>query len=227
MRKELRHKSNKQHRDVKMKTYVDDTNYYGIKQSDMKGLVEEFTPRIKRLGVKRFIPIAEKLLQDEWFEESDFALRLMKTLQDKFDKDTLTVFEKWIDKYITSWVLCDKLSAGLISPLLKSRPSTAKSMIMWAASKDRMKKRAAIGSFMLHARRGNFLDYIFLISEMMIKENDDMLQKLTGLLLKEASKSGQREVLEFLKTRKHKMPKETFNQAAQNISEKTRKIHSL
>ncbi|MBU0530769.1 MAG: DNA alkylation repair protein [Nanoarchaeota archaeon] len=218
MRKDLRHRSTKKHREGALRYFKEEINPYGVRHSDMKELVSKYTPTVKKMGIKRFTPIAERMFEEGWFEEGNLAIKLMEKLKNKFDDDTFKLFDRWVDKYVTNWAHCDGFSAWLVGSLIENKPELAGDVLKWTRSPNRWKRRAAAVSFVVHAKHGRFMDYIFLVSEAMLRDSDDMVQKGVGWLLKESTKSNQKEVVEFIRQRKHKMPRTMLRYAIEKLS---------
>ena len=53
-------------------------------------------------------------------------------------------------------------------------------------------------TLILPARKGKFLSDIFEIAQLLLEDQDDLVQKGYGWLLKEASKKHQRQVFDFI-----------------------------
>lgn len=221
MRKELRHRSTKKHRDATLRFFKEDINPYGVKQSDIRELVKLYTPKAKELGWVHFSPIAEKMLADGWLEEGILGIKLMEKMKKHFDQDTINLFEKWIDNHITNWAQCDAFSS-LVGNLIEAKPGLADNVVKWTRSHNKWKRRAAAVSFVIHARNGRFMDYVFLVAESMIRDRDYIVQRGVGWLLKEASRSHEKEVVEFIRKRKNKMARTTLRYAIEKFPDKLR-----
>ncbi len=90
-------------------------------------------------------------------------------------------------------------------------------------SDNRWVKRAAAVSLILPARQGKFLPDIFAISESLLMDKDDMVQKGYGWLLKEASKPFQKEVFEYVYIHKDHMPRTALRYAIEKMPNNLRK----
>ena len=206
-----------------------------------KGVYNYFKEQIKPYGVRtpiarkiarenrikdfnKTIQICEKLLDSKYFEEGIIAFTLMSHFKKKFDKTTFKLFETWVDKYVHNWAWCDFLSSDLIAGCITNHPELVKELIKWTDSKNKWKKRSAAVSLVPHARKGRFLPEIFEISLKLISVRDDMVEKGMGWLLKEASKSKQEEIIDFVKKHENQMTRTTFRYAIEKIPENTRKL---
>ncbi len=85
-----------------------------------------------------------------------------------------------------------------VGSFIEKFPSYIANLKTWTASDNRWVRRAAAVTFILPGRKGNFLNDIFEISDRLLTDKDDLVQKGYGWMLKEASKSHQQEVFEYV-----------------------------
>jgi 3-methyladenine DNA glycosylase AlkD len=78
-------------------------------------------------------------------------------------------------------------------------------------------------TLILPARKGKFLEDILEISDLLLKDEDDLVQKGYGWMLKEASKRHQKEVYEYIMRRKDEMPRTALRYALEKMPENLRK----
>jgi len=223
IRKDLRHHSTKKHREASLRFFKEHVNPYGVRHEQMRDLLKKYTPVVREIGAKEYLPVAEKLLADGWFEEGELAIKLMENFEKDYDQTTMKLFEKWVDDYIKNWAHCDWFCTRLVGRLIEKDPSLAAEVVHWTKSRNRWKRRASAVSFVLHARKGRFLDYVFLVAETLLHDKNDMVQKGVGWMLKEATKSNEAEVVEFIRQRKHNMPRTMLRYAIEKLPTKLRK----
>jgi 3-methyladenine DNA glycosylase AlkD len=87
----------------------------------------------------------------------------------------------------------------------------------WAQSKNRWVKRASAVSLILPARRGKFLEDIFIIADILHSDKDDMVQKGYGWMLKAASEAHQKDVFNYVMRKKHTMPRTSLRYAIEKL----------
>ena len=107
--------------------------------------------------------------------------------------------------------------------LVENVPKLIKDLKRWAESSNRWKKRAAAVTLIIPARKGLFLNDIFEISETLLLDTDDMVQKGYGWMLKAASEAHPKEVFDYLMKRKETMPRTSFRYALEKMPENWRK----
>jgi 3-methyladenine DNA glycosylase AlkD len=84
-------------------------------------------------------------------------------------------------------------------------------------SSNRRVKRAAAVSLIVPARRGKFLADMFEIADSLLTDEDDMVQKGYGWMLKVASQSHQQEVFDYVMKHKAIMPRTALRYAIEKM----------
>jgi 3-methyladenine DNA glycosylase AlkD len=72
-------------------------------------------------------------------------------------------------------------------------------------------------SLIVPVRKGMFLDDVFAISNSLLKDKDDLVQKGFGWLLKETSRLHQNEVFEYVMKNKKDMPRTALRYAIEKF----------
>jgi 3-methyladenine DNA glycosylase AlkD len=142
---------------------------------------------IRERGTAFLINVADKLFQGPVLEEKAFAVFLLETLVDQFGEDEFRLFEGWLSR-IGSWADHDALVDYLIGPMLVAKASRVKSVFAWAKSPGRWHRRAACVALIQGTRRKMFLPQIKRLSNLLLYDKDDMVQKGLGWLLRETTK---------------------------------------
>jgi 3-methyladenine DNA glycosylase AlkD len=84
-------------------------------------------------------------------------------------------------------------------------------------------RRAAAVSLVVPARRGEFLEDILNVADRLLTDQDDLVRKGYGWLLKEASKPHQAEVFDFVMRRREAMPRTSLRYAVEKMPEALRR----
>ena len=92
-----------------------------------------------------------------------------------------------------------------------------------AVSDNRGERRAVAVSLIIPARKGKFLQDIFQISDMLLMDKDDLVQKAYGWLLKVASDRHLNDVFEYVIRNKQIMPRTALRYAIEKMPSDLRK----
>lgn len=134
-----------------------------------------------------------------------------------FQQDDFKVFETWIKKYISNWAQCDTLCNHTVGSFIEQYPQYIDNLKKWAESQNRWMLRGAAVSLIIPAKEGKFLKDIFELAGILLRDNDDMVQKGYGWMLKEASRLHQTEVFEYVMMHKDKMPRTALRYAIEKM----------
>jgi 3-methyladenine DNA glycosylase AlkD len=107
--------------------------------------------------------------------------------------------------------------------LIAKYPRSIGELMKWARSDNRWLKRASAVTLIIPAKKGEFLKEAFEISDILLVDADDMVQKGYGWLLKEESRKHQKEVFEYVMQNKHKMPRTALRYAVELMPGELRK----
>jgi len=94
----------------------------------------------------------------------------------------------------------------------------------WAKSNNRWVKRASAVTLIIPARRGKFLKDIFEIADILLLDNDDLVRKGYGWMLKVASETHQKEVFNYVMRNKTRMPRTALRYAIEKMPDTLRKM---
>jgi len=157
--------------------------------------------------------LAEKLLASGWHEEGTVGLEVVRRAKPEPSVELFDLYERWLDMYVGNWAHCDELCTHMIGDVITARPSLVRRLKPWTKSGNRWLRRGAAVSLVTPARRGNFLLESLAICKALVADEDDLVQKGFGWLLKEAAKQHRPEVAAFLEQNVRKMPRTAFRYA--------------
>ena len=133
------------------------------------------------------LDVAERLFAGAVLEEKALAVTMLEPSLKRFGGAEFARFERWIGK-VSSWADHDALTMYLIGPMMVAEPARAKRTLRWAASPSRWRRRAAAVSLIHGVRKGLFEQQAVAVTERLLDDRDDMVQKGLGWLLREWAK---------------------------------------
>lgn len=133
------------------------------------------------------LDVAERLFASPVLEEKALAVTMLQPSLGQFGSAEFRRFERWLGK-VRSWADHDALAMYLLGPMLVTDPRRVKRPLRWASSTSRWRRRAAAVSLIHGIRRGLFQDEAIAVTERLLADRDDMVQKSLGWLLREWAK---------------------------------------
>jgi 3-methyladenine DNA glycosylase AlkD len=161
--------------------------------------------------------LCEELWQSGYLEEAFIACNWSHAVRKVYQPEDFKVFERWVSEYVSNWATCDTLCNHSVGDLLDMYPALVDNLRRWARSENRWMRRAAAVSLIVPARRGMFLDDVFAIAEILLRDADDLVQKGYGWMLKAASQAHQAEVFDYVMRHKAVMPRTALRYAIEKM----------
>ncbi|MDQ1253373.1 MAG: hypothetical protein QG646_2540 [Euryarchaeota archaeon] len=190
---------------------------YGVKSAFVGKIAKEHFNEIRNKDKKEIFALCEELFRSDYCEESFIASAWAYMLRNNYSEDDFFIFERWIEIYVNNWAKCDTLCNHTVGTFIETFPAYVENLKLWTASDNRWMRRASAVTLILPARKGNFLKDVFEISDRLLKDKDDLVQKGYGWMLKEASKAHQQEVFEYVMKNKKVMPRTALRYAIEKF----------
>ncbi len=190
---------------------------YGVKTPDVEKIAKKYFGKVRGKSKEEVFSLCEKLLQSDFCEEAFIAFEWAYSLRKDYDANDFSVFERWIERYVNNWAKCDTLCNHAVGALVERFPQCIASLKTWTKSDNRWLRRASAVSLILPARKGMFVDDVFEITNNLLKDKDDLVQKGYRWLLKEASRLHQNEVFEYVTKNKRDMPRTALRYAIEKL----------
>jgi 3-methyladenine DNA glycosylase AlkD len=141
--------------------------------------------------------VADQLFSGEVLEEKVAAVFLLEGLDAQCGDPEFAMFESWLDR-ISSWADHDGLVHCLISPMIAAKPARTRFVFRWAKSPNRWHRRAACVALIRGARAKMLFPEIVKLSDALLGDKDDMVQKGLGWLLRETAKFDAKRTVPYL-----------------------------
>lgn len=177
---------------------------------------------VQERGLPFLLQVADKLFSGNVLEEKVFAVLMLEKVTDEFGNPEFCLFESWLPR-ISSWADHDGLVHYLISPMVATKPSRTKRVFRWAKSSNRWHRRAACVALIRGARQKRFFPEIQRLTAMLLCDEDDMVQKGLGWLLRETAKYDPKKTVPFLMSIRGESPRLVLRTACETLPEATRK----
>ncbi len=205
IREELKASADEKTQKSFQRFFKEKVTYYGVKTGTVDKIAKKYWSEVKPCSKQEVFSLCEELYRSGITEEAFVAAFWLPNLVEKFEPSDLATFKAWIENYVDNWAKCDGLCNHTIGDFIEKYPESVKELKRWAKSGNRWLKRASAVSLILPARKGDFLQDVFEISDLLLADEDDIVQKGYGWLLKEASKKHQKKVLDYVLENRKKM----------------------
>lgn len=217
LRRELRRNSDLSVKISSQRFFKEKIKVYGVPASVVAKISKTFNREILALDKKTVFALSEELWRSGYLEEAIIACQWSYLIRKKYQPADFKIFEKWVNRYVTNWATCDTLGNHTTGTFIEMYPDYLKELPRWAKSNNRWVRRSAAVTLILPARRGKFLKEIFTLSDILLLDKDDLVQKAYGWLLKVASEAHRSEVFSYVMRNKDKMPRTALRYAIEKM----------
>ena len=176
----------------------------------------------KEHGIDFLVEVADHLFDGPVLEEKIAAVLLLEKLDGEFGEREFERFESWLDR-ISSWADHDALVHYLIAPMVAAKPARAKTVFRWAKSENRWYRRAACVALIRGARDKMFFSEITRLSDLLQADEDGMVQKGLGWLLRETAKFDAERTVPYLMKIRERAPRLVLRTACETLTAEVRK----
>lgn len=224
IRKILKDNADEQIKESSKRYFKEAVKVYGTKTAFGLKLARDSYKEIKDLPKEEIFSLCEELFKSGYMEESFIACTWANNKVDEFVREDIKVFERWISSYVSNWATCDTLCNHTIGDYLEKFPTSIKELKKWAKSDNLWLRRASSVSLILPARKGDFLSDVFEISDILLLDKEDLVQKGYGWMLKEASRKHQQEVFDYVVRNRKVMPRTALRYAIEKMPKELKSV---
>ncbi len=187
--------------------------FYGVKTATVEKIAKKYWSQIKTFDKQNIFQLCEELFKSDYTEEAFIVNNWLPKYMNYLIPEDIAVFKMWIECYINNWAKCDGFCNHTVGDLIQKFPQIASAVKSWTKSSNRWVKRASAVSFIVPAKKGLFLSDALEICNALLLDEDDMVQKGIGWLLKEESRMHQKEIFDYVVANRQVMPRTALRYA--------------
>jgi len=218
IRKELKQNIDLKYKKGLINFFNEPIKVYGVRIPIVRKISRKYFN--KNLNKDEIFKLCEKLLKSGYNEEAIIAFSWAHKLD--YEKKNFKIFESWLKKYVNNWVKCDDFCTHAFGALLLKFPEYLYKLNIWAKSKNRWERRASVVILIYLIKKKNYLKKIFEITDILLLDKDDLVQKGYGWTLKEASNIYQKRVFDYVVKNKKIMPRTALRYAIEKMPQNMR-----
>jgi 3-methyladenine DNA glycosylase AlkD len=196
---------------------------HGWRTADLRRAALRWRREILRQSDLKFLfQVADRLFTGNVNEEKHVAVFLLENITDKFGDNEFRLLESWLSR-ISNWSDHDGLVHYLIGPMIVAKPVRVRRVFRWAVSRNRWFRRAACVALIQGTRRKLFFPEITRLSGMLLSDEDVMVRKGLGWLLRETAKFDARRTVPYLMSVRASAPRLVLRTACEILPPATRR----
>jgi 3-methyladenine DNA glycosylase AlkD len=197
--------------------YGEGDRFIGVTVPELRAVAKEF----------RDLPLREidALLQSPWHEARLLGLVILVRAFERGDASTRReVYDLYLDRTdrINNWDLVDSSAPQIVGGFLADRADRARVLDRLARSKSLWERRIAIVSTLYLIRTSQFDDTLR-IAERLLDDEEDLMHKAAGWMLREVGKKDEPTLRRFLDRHAGRMPRTMLRYAIERLPDAARR----
>jgi 3-methyladenine DNA glycosylase AlkD len=199
--------------------FKDEIKSHGWYTAALRKAARQFRNSIAREhGMDFVVQVADKLFSGRILEEKVFAVFLLEKQTKDFGDDDFHLFASWLDR-VSSWADHDSLVHDVLAPMVLVDPARSREVFHWAKSPNRWRRRAACVALIRGTRERLFFPQIVRLSNQLLRnqDEDDMVQKGLGWLLRETAKADPERTVPYLLKIRKRAPRLVLRTACETL----------
>jgi 3-methyladenine DNA glycosylase AlkD len=223
IRSELVSQSDEKTRETAARFFREEIVTHGVGSAAVKKISKSHFRRIRELEKKDIFRLCDELWKSGYLEEASIASEWAYGLRDRFEEADFRVFDRWVNKHVSNWASCDTLCNHAVGAFVEQFPEYISELKKWALSKNRWARRASAVTLIIPARHGKFIDEVFEIADILLMDDDDLVLKGYGWMLKAASEAHQEKVFDYVVRNRERMPRTALRFAIEKMPQEMKK----
>ena len=168
--------------------FKDEIQSRGWYTGEIRKLARRFTKVIRHEeGLDYLVQVADNLFHGDVLEEKVLAVLLLEPCVGDCTAAHFKLFEQWLSR-VSTWADHDALVQYLIGHMMVADPRRVRRVFIWSRSKNRWHRRASAVALLRGTNQGLFWDEVQKITHALLEDEDDMVQKGLGWLLRETAR---------------------------------------
>ncbi len=198
--------------------FKDEIQSRGWYTGELRKLARRFTKVIrKEEGLDYLVEVADNLFHGNMLEEKVLAVLLLEPCVGDFQEKHFKLFEEWLGR-VSTWADHDALVQYLIGHMMVADPRRLRRVFAWAKSADRWHRRAAAVALLRGTNKGLFWDEVQRVTGVLLEDEDDMVRKGLGWLLRETARYDAKRTLPLLMSIRRQAPRLVLRTACERLS---------
>ena len=201
-----------------------DLAFYNVGTSAMRALARSIHGAHRaHWSIDEAVAFADALITDRHLEVKSVGIELVARYRRDFTPRLLQVWKRWLaENHSANWATTDSICAFLIGPLLIRYPALAARMRGWTHDRNMWVRRAAAVGLIPSLRFGLASDLSYEIASRLHRDDEDLIQKAVGWLLRETGKQDPARLERYLRANGPSIPRTTVRYAIERFPSRTR-----
>ncbi len=194
-----------------------------IVTGDIRRLSAALFRKVPDKDIEKVFALCEELLEQRSWALGVIAFDFAYRVKNQYQESSYDVFFRWLKDYVRGWGDCDDFCTHAFGELLRQKKLLFAKVITWTEDPDFWVRRASAVILIPSIMKEDY-DGIepFVISDRLMNDEHDLVQKGYGWMLKALSQTDRRAVEEYLTANHARMPRTAYRYALEKFDRETR-----
>lgn len=170
----------------------------GLKTAVLRTISTGCFKRVKRQPKKHILDLGDEMLASGERYMRFFAFDWADKIRGDLINADFPRLTRWLKTYVDNWGACDHLCCGPLGHLVACFPELSGKTIKWTRAKNIWERRAAAVCLIVPVKQRLLLDRVFQTADLLLTDQEDLVQKGYGWMLKVASSQFPDEVFAYV-----------------------------
>ena len=196
-----------------------DLGFYNVDTTAMRALARSIHAEHRNdWSVDDATAFADALIVDRHLEVKSVGIEVVARYRRDFTPRLLPAWKRWLaNNHSANWATTDAICGALIGPLIVKYPPLGARMRIWARDRNMWVRRASAVSLIPSVRQGLALDLAYEIARRLHSDQEDLIQKAVGWMLREAGKMDPARLERYLRANGSSIPRTTVRYAIERV----------
>ena len=164
------------------------------------------------------LSFADRLMVDPHLETKSVGIEVVARYRRSFTPRLLGHWKRWLGGGLSAnWATTDAICGSLVGPVVAADPRLASIMRGWARHRSLWVRRAAAVGLIRSVNGGAALDVAYSVARILAADDEDLIQKAVGWMLREAGKADAARLERYLRGRGPTTPRTTVRYAIERF----------
>lgn len=195
---------------------------YGLSREQLEGKVASILSD-KKVNMKLVLTASKLLVKSGKYEETSFAILLLKGFSEQFTPETFKEIGKWFEIGIGNWGHTDVICGLLISEFFERNIISLNALSDWRSATNKYQRRAVPVAMIDLLKSATDYAPLFAFIEPLMLDSERVVHQGLGWCLREAWKLKRKETEAFLLKWKNDAARLIFQYATEKMSPEQKK----
>ncbi len=204
--------------------FKEPVNYFGLDTQGARRVKEELLAQVEgSWTIDDAVRFCKAMVRDPHMESRGIGYQVVAHFVAEARPELLDDLHHWLEHTCGNWGLVDNLAPSVVAPLLELHPDLIPTVVSWTDSPNQWVRRGAVVAFVpLVRKKRSYRTTAYRIAVRLFDDEEDLIHKAVGWLLREAGKPDQKRLESFLLKHGPKIPRTTVRYAIERFPKQER-----